>query len=37
MDALRTVFDKIKEVFAIIMDFFKTLFPKAEDDETAAE
>ena len=35
MDALRTVFDKIKEVFAIIMDFFKTLFPKAEDENAA--
>lgn len=35
MDAVQTVFDTIKKVLEIIKDFFKTLFPKAEDENAA--
>lgn len=36
MEALQTVFDTIREVLAIIKDFFEKLFPK-QDAEGDAE
>lgn len=36
MEALQKVLDTIRGVLEIIMNFFKELFPQAEDEETTA-
>ncbi len=37
MEALEKVLDTIRGVLEIIMNFFKELFPKAEEDEATEE